>query len=144
MAPHLVRHAPFGIEGESVSRAAEEQRTATFPLRVELVVAVVALALGVVLGNNTAIGAKKLTVHEGSAYLHNTENWLTSFDPEDPDDQLAFHANAVYWSDGSSSGEGHPPCLSKGRAVPVRVGYSRVELPDGGFRSVVSWVECGR
>ena len=125
-----------------MSQAVEDSRTWTFPLWMAVGLGVVALVIGVVLGNNTALGAKKLTVVEGSAYLHNTGNWFTSFDTEDPDDQLAFHANAVHWSDGSSSGEGRPPCLRLGRAVPVRVGFSWVEFPDAGSRPVVAWVEC--
>ncbi len=79
---------------------------------------------------------------DGRAHLHNTENWLTSFDTDDPDDQLTFEANAVHWSDGSRTGYQHPPCLREGRAVPVRVGYTWVDMPGETSRSVVAWVEC--
>lgn len=107
-----------------------------------LAVGFAALAVGAVLGNNASLGSKNLTVLEGRALLHNTENWMTSFDTDDPADQLVFLANAVAWSDEDSSGGDHPPCLKQGREVPVRVGYTRVSFPDGGSRSIVAWVEC--
>ncbi len=101
-----------------------------------------ALALGVLVGNTSTLGAKNLTVLTGEAILHNNHNWLTSFDTQDPDDQLAFHANAVAWSDERMRGDGKPPCLKLGRSVPVRVGYAWVTYGDGASRPVVAWVEC--
>lgn len=125
-----------------MGRAGGELKSRKVALWVPVVVGVVALALGLLLGNTTAIGSKQLTVLDGRAHLHNTENWLTSFDTDDPDDQLTFEANAVHWSDGSRTGYQHPPCLREGRAVPVRVGYTWVDMPGETSRSVVAWVAC--
>jgi hypothetical protein len=108
-----------------------------------IVAAVLAVLLvGGLLGNNTHLGSKELTVKTGRAMLHNTHNWLTSFDTGDPADQLAFHADAVWYSSPETDGEGVPPCLSEGRYTPVRIGYTGVEFPGGGGRAVVAWVEC--
>ena len=101
-----------------------------------------ALVVGSLFGNNTSLGSKELTVKTGRAMLHNTDNWLTSFDTGDPDDQLAFHAETVWYSTPQTDGEGVPPCLREGKSVPVRIGYTGIEYPGGGGRSVVAWVEC--
>jgi hypothetical protein len=87
-------------------------------------------------------GTKRLKVKTGEAFLHNTDNWLSSFDTGDPDDQLTFYANAVDWSSPSSGGSGRPPCLVEGRAVPVRVGYTRVTYEGGGAREIIAWIDC--
>jgi len=108
-----------------------------------LVALVAALALGMVLGNHVSYGTKRLKVKTGEAFLHNTDNWLSSFDTGDPDDQLTFYANAVDWSSSRfSGGSGRPPCLVEGRAVAVRVGYTRVAYEGGGAREIIAWVEC--
>ena len=125
-----------------MGRVVTELKTRSVSWSVLLAVATTALALGLLLGNNTSLGSKKLTVLEGRAFLQNTENWLTSFDTDNPDDQMSFRANSVAWSDGSERGDDSPPCLKEGRSVPVKVGYTWVELPDGGGMPVVAWVEC--
>ena len=108
-----------------------------------IVAAVMGVALvGGLVGNNTSWGSKELTVKTGRAMLHNTDNWLASFDTDDPDDQLTFNADSVWWS-GAGEGQGVPPCLEReGVWVPVRVGYTWVDFPDGGGAPMVAWVEC--
>lgn len=126
----------------SVKAAAAWLEGRTVPWTVTTVVAVVALLVGAWLGNSTHFGAKNLTVLTGEARLHNTDNWLTSFDTGDPDEQLSFYANAVSWTDGTFGGDGGAPCLRVGEVADVRVGYTHVDFPDGGSRPVVAWVEC--
>jgi hypothetical protein len=138
----VVRQARPLSKESHVRRVVTELKTRSVSWLVLLVVATVALALGLFLGNSTPFGSKKLTVLEGRAFLGNTENWLTSFDTGSPDDQMSFRANAVAWSDGSEHGDDSPPCLKEGRSVPVKVGYTWVDLPDGGRMPVVAWVEC--
>lgn len=117
-------------------------RRISIPLWGILAAVMGAVLVGGLLGNNTQLGSKELTVKTGRAMLHNTDNWLTSFDTDDPDDQLAFHADAVWYSTPGTQGEGVPPCLREGKQVPVRVGYTGVDLPGGGGTSMVAWVEC--
>ena len=73
-------------------------RRISIPLWGILAAVMGAALVGGLLGNNTQLGSKELTVKTGRAMLHNTDNWLTSFDTDDPDDQLAFHADAVWYS----------------------------------------------
>lgn len=117
-------------------------RRVSLPVWGILAAVMAAVLVGGLLGNNTRLGSKELTVKTGRAMLHNTDNWLTSFDTDDPDDQLAFHADAVWYSSPEAEGEGVPPCLSEGRWTPVRIGYTGVDFPDGGGAPVVAWVEC--
>lgn len=102
----------------------------------------VAALVGGFIGNSTSWGSKDLAVKTGRAMLHNSENWLTSFDTDDPDDQLSFHADTVWHSGPGSEGEGVPPCLREGSWTSVRVGYTVVDAPDGHSWPVVAWVEC--
>lgn len=125
-----------------MGRALTSLRTRSVSWLALLAVGTGVLALGVLVGNTSTLGAKNLTVLTGEAILHNNRNWLTSFDTLDPDDQLAFYANAVAWSDESMRGDGKPPCLKLGRSVPVRVGYAWVTYADNASRPVVAWVEC--
>jgi hypothetical protein len=102
-----------------------------------------AAMVGGLVGNNTPWGSKELTVKAGRAMLHNTDNWLTSFDTDDPDDQLAFHADSVWWSGPGLSGQGVPPCLERENTwAQVRVAYTWVDFPDGGSAPFLAWVEC--
>jgi hypothetical protein len=112
------------------------------PLWAALAVGLGAALVGGLVGNSTSWGSKELTVKTGRAMLHNSENWLTSFDTDDPDDQLAFHADSVWYSTPESDGDGVPPCLREGRWASVRVGYTEVDAPDGHSWPVVAWVEC--
>src|SRR5262245_52695132 len=116
--------------------------TRSLTIAVLLAVAVAAV-VGFLVGNESPRGAKHLTVKSGRAMLHNTDNWLTSFDTGDPDDQLAFTANAVA-SDSPRGFQDHgvPPCLRVGRSVPVRVGYTWIDFPSGVRMPVVQWLEC--
>lgn len=97
---------------------------------------------GFALSQNIPYGDRPMLLMDGEARLHNKQNWLTSVDNAETGEQLSFHAEAVAWSAASSHGEGPPPCLRVGRDVPVRVGYTSIELPDGGSRQVVAWVRC--
>jgi len=104
---------------------------------------VLAAGLGAWWGNMTSWASKQLSVKSGNVTLLNTDNWLTGFDTGDPDDQLNFYADAVWYSSGNSSGSGRPPCLRERESVPGRVGYTWVKFPDGSGRApFVLWVEC--
>jgi len=102
-----------------------------------------AMLLGFWVGNSSPYGSKHLDVKVGRAMLHNTQNWLTSFQTDDPGEQLAFFADAVA-SDSATGFQDHgvPPCLEVGDTVPVRVGYASIHFPSGVTAPVVQWVEC--
>lgn len=118
-------------------------RRISIPLWGVLAAVMVAVLVGGLLGNNTRLGSKELTVMTGRAMLQNSENWLSDFDTDDPDDQLSFNADSVWWSGVGREGQGVPPCLEReGEWVPVRVGYTWVDFPDGGSAPFVTWVEC--
>jgi len=104
---------------------------------------VLSVLLGYRVGNTSSHGPKHLRVESGRAVLHNTENWLTSFDTDEPGQQLAFRADSVA-SDSAIGFQDHgvPPCLEVGRRVPVRVGYTSIRFPSGRTMPVVQWVEC--
>jgi hypothetical protein len=101
------------------------------------------MLLGFWVGNSSPYGSKHLDVKAGRAMLHNTQNWFTSFDTDDPSEQLAFFADAVA-SDSATGFQDHgvPPCLKVGEMVRVRVGYASIHFPSGVTAPVVQWVEC--
>jgi hypothetical protein len=105
-------------------------------------VVVLALAVGLWGGNNTAVGDKTLHVLTGTAMLHDRTTFLTSFDDGNADDQKALYANDIWWEDGSDRGQRDPPCLHVGRKARVRIGYTWVAHPGGGSHPVVVWLEC--
>jgi hypothetical protein len=130
-----------------MSRSTEESRgmwsVTKAPVWVAAAIVVVAAAIGFWAGSTSAFGSKHLTVKTGQATLHNSDNWLTSFDTDDPQGQLSFSANAV--ASNSAAGfqdHGVPPCLEVGKKVPVRVGYTSIDFPSGISAPVVQWVEC--
>jgi hypothetical protein len=104
---------------------------------------IVSALLGFWVGSSNTYGSKHLNVKTGHALLHNTDNWLTSFDTDDPSDQLVFSANSVA-SESATGFQDHgvPPCLKVGTTVPVRVGYTSIHFPSGITMPVVQWVEC--
>lgn len=112
------------------------------PIWVLVVVALLAVALGTVLGRSPLWGARSPEVVTGEATLANRDNWLTIVRSDDLDGVLAFDARAVAWVDddglywdGFSDQE--PPCLVVNR--PARMEVSYLPLADGG---VVTRVRC--
>ena len=114
------------------------RREVSVPLWAVLVLGLAGAVIGGFLGNNTSLGSKELTVKTGRAMLHNSENWLTFFDTDDPDDQLSFNADSVWYLSSGSKGHGAPPCLQEGESTPVRIGYTWVDFPDGGGAPLVA------
>jgi hypothetical protein len=124
-----------GVRNKAVSKV-------SMPVWAVAGIALLAALAGCLVGNNTALGSKELTVKTGRAMLHNSENWLTSFDTDDPDDQLTFNADSVWYVFSGAEGQGVPPCLQEGESTPVRIGYTWIDFPDGGGAPMVAWVEC--
>lgn len=112
-------------------------------LKLVVLAAVVALALGAYVGTRLPLGDAHLSTTEATAQLENRQG-LVLADETDGDRQFTFRADSVHWSDGSTWGEGPPPCLREvGRKVDVEIGHTSVALPEGGTRhDVVLWVGC--
>jgi hypothetical protein len=109
-----------------------------------LVAAIVVTAVfGFWAGTESPVGTTRLNVKSGTALLQNKDNWLTSFDTRNPDDQMSFYANTI-WSESAvgSSESGVPPCLRVGHRVHVRIGYTTVHFPSGQKAPEVLWLEC--
>lgn len=110
---------------------------------VALIAAGMALVLlGYLAGAKSPFGAQQSRTETGVASLANDVNGLALFDSEDGE-QVSFHADEIWWSDGSSHGQGDPPCLrDPGQEAAVDVGVMWVQAPDGVSYKRASWVRC--
>lgn len=114
--------------------------------RVVLGAAAGALSLflaGLYAGNEVPWGTKTPQTHVGTAFLHNEENYLTSFDSDDGDKLIGFNARDVPWEAGGTTHlGGRPACLRVDRGVPVELSVIEYETPGGGAYTAVVWVRC--
>jgi hypothetical protein len=109
-----------------------------------LVGAVVAFAVGVVLGMRSPYGAKHLKTVDAVAKLENREVGLGLADEEDGDLQFSFDVHHIAWTSSSAHGEGNPPCLRReGKKVKVEIGYLDLAAPDGTtYDDQALWIRC--
>jgi hypothetical protein len=119
------------------------KRTVTLPVLILVAAVAASLLIGGLIGAQVPYGKQPLRLVEGEARLMNKQDWQTSFTPDDSSNQHGFLAESVWYSDGSTEGEGVPPCLRRvNQPVPVQIGYLWVAYPDGGSSPVVAWVRC--
>lgn len=113
-------------------------------VKLVLLTAVAALAVGFVLGTRSSAGAKHLKTVEAEAKLENAETGLGMADSIDGDEQFGFNVHTIHWSGPSGHGEGDPPCLTTpGKMVDVEIGYLDLATPDGPtYRDQALWVRC--
>ncbi|QNN54022.1 hypothetical protein [Nocardioides mesophilus] len=107
-----------------------------------LLVALLALALGVAIGRAPFFWPRDPEVAVGEATLANKHNWLTIVRSDDLDGVVAFDARSVAWVDddgvySDGFGDQEPPCLRVNR--PARVEISYLDLDSG---AVVTQVRC--
>lgn len=111
-------------------------------LKMVLLAAVAALALGAYVGTRLPYGDAHLRTTDATAQLE--RGGMVLADEDDGDRQFTFHVRSVHWQSGSEQGDGPPPCLrTVGTRVKVEVGYTSVATPDGPtYDDQVLWVRC--
>ena len=113
--------------------------------KIGLAVGLVALFLGIYIGNRLPSGDTGLRTVDAEAVLQDRGTGLVVADEKDGDKQFSFVTRSVLWTSGSEHGDGDPPCLRRpGRKVDVEIGYVDVKAPDGTtYEEVALWVGCG-
>lgn len=98
-------------------------------------VAVLALAAGLLIGNRSAYGRKTLKTQFGEIVMLNSQGDVT-FETGNAEDQKAFEADAVWW-------EGEQCVRRQGDRSPAEVGWVDIRRPGGGgVDDQVLWVSC--
>ncbi len=113
-------------------------------VKLVLLTAVAALAVGFVLGTRSSAGAKHLKTVSAEAKLEDPDNGLGMAEATDGDEQFVFNVHTIHWSGPSEHGEGNPPCLTTpGKMVAVEIGYLDLATPDGTtYHDQALWVRC--
>lgn len=107
-----------------------------------VVVGVALVAMGYLAGTASPFGAQQSQTETGLAMRANDVNGLALFTSDDGD-QVSFSVDDIWWTDGTTHGNGDPPCLQTPlEEARVDLGVMWVAAPDDVAYERAAWLRC--